>query len=124
MTDENQTGKIERKDLAGILQNHKSAILKDSQKKYDETSNRIDSYWHDLKYDAYQIDKICIVSQMRLSGWNMQKESILFSGMNIEAACYAYDNKNNQYKLFEFSRGETPEKAYDSLIKRLEGGQK
>lgn len=114
---------LKRKDLAAILENHKPEILKDSDKKYDETSKRIDAYWHDLEYDAYQIDKVCIVAQMKLSGWNMQKENILLSSMNIETAIYTLDKTDNQYKLFEFSRGETPEKAYDNLVEKLKGGK-
>jgi hypothetical protein len=119
----NQTSKIEKKDLAAILQNHKSEALKNSVKKYEEAPKLIDTTWHNYEYDAHEIPGICIISQTRVSDYNQMcdsKTNIFLIGKNIETAVYLHDNKDSQYKIAEYSRGETPEKAYDSLIKRLQ----
>jgi len=115
-----QIGKISKKDLASLLQNHRSEVLKNSQERLEETEKRIDAFWHDLEYDAYQIADTCLVSQLKVSGYSMSTEQNIFlHGKKIETAVYL-KNENKQFEFFEYARGETPEKAYDSLIDRLQ----
>ena len=123
METQNQTPKLGRKDLATILQNHKAEALKSSDAKLKELPSKIDTGWFSPEYDAYKIPGVCIISQIRVSDYQQMLDShsnLLVTGRNIETSVYLHDSNDNKYHLVEFSREETPEKAYDSLIKRLE----
>ena len=122
MTNENkyQAVNLGRKDLVNILQNHKSAALKDSQKRYEDAAKRIDACWNDVEYDAYQINNVCLITQLRISGWGMVEENFFMKGKYVEAAVSTYDSKDGKYNLAEYGRGDTPKKAYNHLIERLQ----
>jgi hypothetical protein len=97
--------------------------LKDSQKKYEKALTRLDAYWNDITYDAYQVDNVFGVSQLKISGYSQEREvmdNYPVKGKNIETAVHLYDKEDKQFKLVEYARGETPEKAYDNLIERLQ----
>jgi len=121
MTNTNeQIRKISKKDLVGILQNHRLDVLRDSPKKFEETSKRIDAYWNDLEYDTYKITGTCLISQLRISNHNLQVEDALFSNKPVEMAVSLYNENEGNYHLSEYARGENPERAYTNLIDRLQ----